>query len=203
MFNFWPFNRNKEETIDTMKYLIVGLGNIGAEYANTRHNIGFDVLDSMAEEKSLKWESVRYGSMASYKFKGRTLLLLKPNTFMNLSGQAVSYHLKREKIELDRLLVVVDDLNIDFGRKRLRPQGSDGGHNGLKHINEILGTKEYPRLRLGIGSQFSKGQQVHFVLGKWDETEQNELGEILKASADMVKGFATIGLQRTMSQYNS
>ena len=150
-----------------MKYLIVGLGNIGPEYQNTRHNIGFKVLDAFAKASNTVFEDMRYGAVATVKLKGRTLILLKPNTYMNLSGKAVSYWMQKEKIELSNLFVVVDDLALPFGTIRLRGKGSDGGHNGLKSINQLLGTQDYTRLRFGIGNEFPKGKQVDYVLGGW------------------------------------
>ena len=149
-----------------MKYLIVGLGNIGPEYQNTRHNIGFKVLDAFAKASNTVFEDMRYGAVATVKLKGRTLILLKPNTYMNLSGKAVSYWMQKEKIELSNLFVVVDDLALPFGTIRLRSKGSDGGHNGLKSINQLLGTQDYTRLRFGIGNEFPKGKQVDYVLKK-------------------------------------
>ena len=154
-----------------MKYLIVGLGNIGPEYQNTRHNIGFKVLDAFAKASNTVFEDMRYGAVATVKLKGRTLILLKPNTYMNLSGKAVSYWMQKEKIELSNLFVVVDDLALPFGTIRLRGKGSDGGHNGLKSINQLLGTQDYTRLRFGIGNEFPKGKQVDYVLGEWSSEE--------------------------------
>ena len=155
-----------------MKYLIVGLGNIGPEYQNTRHNIGFKVLDAFAKASNTVFEDMRYGAVATVKLKGRTLILLKPNTYMNLSGKAVSYWMQKEKIELSNLFVVVDDLALPFGTIRLRGKGSDGGHNGLKSINQLLGTQDYTRLRFGIGNEFPKGKQVDYVLGEWSSEEE-------------------------------
>lgn len=182
-----------------MKYLITGLGNIGAEYDHTRHNVGFDVVDALCKELEGIWKTVSHGEMAEVKFKGRILLLLKPNTYMNLSGKAIRYWLQKEKIVTENSLVILDDLNLDFGKLRLRAKGSDGGHNGLKSIQELLGTDAYPRLRVGIGSTFSKGKQVDFVLGKWSNDESAELPHILEQSGETVKAFVSIGLERAMN----
>ena len=151
-----------------MKYLIVGLGNIGDGYKNTRHNIGFTVLDALAKASNTSFTDKRYGAVCNIKYKGRTFILLKPSTFMNLSGNAVNYWLKKEKIPTENLLVIVDDIALPLGTIRLRPKGSDGGHNGLAHINTILSTSEYARVRIGIGNGFRKGSQVDFVLGVWN-----------------------------------
>ena len=185
-----------------MKYLIVGLGNIGAEYEHTRHNIGFDVLDAMAQEKEITFKDQRYGAIAEYKFKGRTFILLKPNTYVNLSGRAVNYWLQKEKIPLENLLVVVDDLALPFGTLRLKPKGGDAGHNGLKNIQTMLNTAAYSRLRFGIGNDFSTGQQVDYVLGRWSEDEKEILKDRIKTSIGIIKSFATIGVARTMNQFN-
>lgn len=185
-----------------MKYLIVGLGNIGNEYADTRHNIGFKVLDALAEASNAVFKTERYGDVAEVKHKGRTLLLLKPSTYMNLSGKAVSYWMQREKIEAENIFVVVDDIAIPFGTIRIRTKGSDGGHNGLKNINELLGHCNYPRLRFGIGGNFPKGMQVDYVLGKWTPEEREALPERVKQAADAILSFSTIGLECTMNLFN-
>lgn len=182
-----------------MKYLITGLGNIGSEYEGTRHNVGFEVLDFLCKNLGGEWKSNHHGELAEVKFKGRMLLLLKPNTYMNLSGKAIRYWLQKEKIQVENSLTVLDDLNLDFGKQRLRPKGSDGGHNGLKSIQEMLATDAYPRLRIGIGSSFSKGKQVNFVLGKWTEDEKAELPRILEKSEEVIKTFATLGIERAMN----
>ncbi len=187
---------------DTMKYLIAGLGNIGAEYENTRHNVGFQVLDAMAKAADLSFKSDHLGAIATLKHKGRTLVLLKPSTYMNRSGKSVRYWLQKENIPKENLLVVLDDLNLPFGKQRLRPQGSDGGHNGLKDIDEITGNNNYARLRIGIGSDFSKGKQVDFVLGEWSSDEAEELKTVLDYASNTIKSFAAIGLQLTMTQFN-
>jgi peptidyl-tRNA hydrolase, PTH1 family len=182
-----------------MKYLITGLGNVGYEYDGTRHNIGFDVVDLLCRQLEGEWKSVSHGDMAEVKFKGRTLFLLKPSTYMNLSGKAIRYWLQKEKIGHENSLTICDDLNLVFGKLRLRAKGSDGGHNGLSNIQELLGTDVYPRLRVGIGSNFSKGKQVNFVLGKWTEDENAELPHILERSAETIKAFVTLGLDRAMN----
>ncbi len=181
-----------------MKYLITGLGNVGSEYSGTRHNIGFEAVEALCKELEGEWRDDHHGELAEVKFKGRTLVLLKPNTYMNLSGKALRYWLQKEKIPLENCLVICDDLNLVFGKQRLRAKGSDGGHNGLANIQQLLGTDAYPRLRIGIGNNFSKGKQVNFVLGKWVEDEKAELPHILAKSVDCIKAFVTIGLDRAM-----
>ena len=185
-----------------MKYLIVGLGNIGPEYQDTRHNIGFSVLDAFAKASNAVFEEQRYGAVCEVKVKGRTLVLLKPNTYMNLSGKAVNYWLQKEKVALENLLVVVDDLALPFGTLRLRGQGSDGGHNGLKNINALLGSNAYARLRYGIGNDFLRGQQVDYVLGTWTEDEGKELPELLKRGGEIITCFVLQGIARTMNVFN-
>lgn len=185
-----------------MKYLIVGLGNIGAEYAETRHNIGFKVLDALAEASNTLFSTVRYGDLAEARYKGRTLLLLKPSTYMNLSGKAVRYWMEAEKIPLENLLVVSDDIALPFGTLRLRPKGSAGGHNGLKNIAELLGTEEYARMRFGVGGDFPRGHQVDYVLGEWTPEERQALPERLKVFVDAIRSFATQGCAMTMNFFN-
>ncbi|MCG1035220.1 aminoacyl-tRNA hydrolase [Polaribacter sargassicola] len=184
------------------KFLIVGLGNIGDKYTNTRHNIGFKILDELAEEYNVTFETEKLGDIATFRFKGRTFILLKPNTFMNLSGKAVKYWLEKEKIAIDNLLVVTDDLNIDFGTIRIKAKGSDGGHNGLKDIQEKLGGNKYPRFRFGVGGNFSRGNQVDFVLGEWNKDETSLLIERLPTSAKAIISFGTAGLANTMNTFN-
>lgn len=192
-----------QETIDPMnKFLIVGLGNIGAEYVNTRHNIGFKILDFFARKESISFETVKLGQLAQYKFKGRTFFLLKPNTYMNLSGKAVHYWMDKENIPLENMLVITDDLNLPFGSIRIKPKGSDGGHNGLKNINFVLNTQAYTRFRFGISDEFKKGQQVNYVLGEWGDDENSKLPERLELAADIIKSFGTAGLELTMSGFN-
>lgn len=185
------------------KFLIVGLGNIGEEYSNTRHNIGFMVLDAIARENNLKFVTDRLASVTHYKFKGKLLILIKPSTYMNLSGKAVNYWLQSEKISKENLLVITDDIALPLGTLRMKGKGSDGGHNGLKSIQETLNSSEYARLRFGVGSEFSKGKQVDFVLGQWSTEEQKTLESRIKLAIEMIQGFSTIGLQRTMTAYNN
>ncbi|MEO6302244.1 MAG: aminoacyl-tRNA hydrolase [Bacteroidia bacterium] len=185
------------------KYLIVGLGNIGEEYAETRHNIGFKIVDALAKETGLKFSSDRYADVAELKHKGKTLILIKPTTYMNLSGKAVNYWLQSEKIEVDNMMVLVDELALPFGKIRIGPKGSDGGHNGLKSIQETLNTSNYPRMRFGISNEFNKGAQVNYVLGKWNEEELKTLNERIKIASDAIKAFSFIGLQRCMNEFNN
>lgn len=185
-----------------MKYLIVGLGNIGSEYENTRHNIGFMILDALAKASNIFFESNKLGSTATLKFKGRTYILVKPSTYMNLSGKAVNYYLQQEKIPQENLLVITDDIALPFGTIRLKGNGSDGGHNGLKNIIECLGNANYARLRFGVGSEFVKGKQINHVLGNFAPEEQALLPERIQKAADAIKSFGTIGLGRTMSDFN-
>jgi PTH1 family peptidyl-tRNA hydrolase len=186
-----------------MKYLIVGLGNIGTEYENTRHNIGFNVLDALVKASNTCFKPDRLGDKAELKIKGRTLICIKPSTFMNLSGKAVNYWLQKEKISIENLLIITDDLALPFGKIRLKGKGSDGGHNGLKNIQLTLGHSNYARLRFGISSTFDKGQQVNYVLGSWHEEEKENLKERIAICGDLVKAFVTIGLDRTMSNFNN
>lgn len=186
-----------------MKYLIVGLGNIGAKYENTRHNIGFEVVDALAKEFEAEWKTDTLGDVTSFRHKGRTFVLLKPSTFMNRSGKAVRYWMQKEKVDKNRLLVIVDDFNLPYGKLRLRGKGSDGGHNGLKDIDQVTGGNDYARLRLGIGNEFSQGRQVDYVLGEWSAEEADQLPEIIEKAAGAAKAFGTIGLQNAMNQFNS
>ena len=185
-----------------MKYLIVGLGNPGSKYADTRHNIGFDVLDALIKDSESSFETERYADRAEIKFKGRKLVLIKPNTFMNLSGKAVHFWLQKEKIPMSNLLVISDDLALPFGTLRLKGKGSAGGHNGLKDIEAVLKTVNYSRLRFGIGSDYARGKQADFVLGPWSLEEQNDLSERITQSTKFVFSFVTIGLNMTMSALN-
>lgn len=185
-----------------MKFLIVGLGNIGPEYANTRHNIGFKVLDKLAERLDVRFEVGRHAYVAEAKYKGKSLLLIKPTTYMNLSGKAVKYWLNEGKFKDENLLVVTDDLALPYGKIRLKGKGSDGGHNGLKDINLALGHNHYPRLRFGIDASFGKGKQVDYVLGEWNEAEKSELEQNIDNAADAVESFCSIGLERTMNVFN-
>lgn len=185
-----------------MKYLVVGLGNIGAEYAETRHNIGFKVLDALAEASNISFIAGRYGSTAELRYRGRSVTLLKPSTYMNLSGKAVRYWLDTLKVERTNLLVVVDDIALPFGELRMRPKGSAGGHNGLKNIAEMLGTEDYPRMRFGVGGDFARGHQVDYVLGEWTADERVKLPERLKVFDDAILSFVSIGMERTMNEFN-
>ena len=185
-----------------MKYLITGLGNPGDEYKNTRHNIGFRIIEALAATDKAKFEDRRYGFVTRIKYKSRWLVLLKPTTFVNLSGRAVLYWMKKEKIAEDHLLVLADDIALPFGKLRLKPKGGDGGHNGLAHINMILGTAAYPRLRFGIGHNFPPGNQVDYVLGEWTEEEEKELPVHINRAVEAIRSFATIGIERTMNLYN-
>ena len=186
-----------------MKYLIAGLGNIGYEYQNTRHNIGFMVLDALAKASNLVFTDRRYGAVTEMKIKNRQLFLLKPSTYMNLSGNAIRYWLQKENIPVENLLVVLDDVALPFGTLRLKPQGSDAGHNGLKHIQEILGTQQYNRLRFGIGSDYPKGMQIEHVLSSFSEEEQKTLPEKIELAGEIIKSFCLAGVQQTMNQYNN
>ena len=186
-----------------MNYLIVGLGNIGVEYANTRHNMGFMVLDAWAQASNIVFESGRYGSTATVSFKGRKFHLLKPSTYMNLSGKAVRYWMNELKIPIENLMVISDDLNIPFGTLRLRKNGSAGGHNGLTNINELIGSQDYARIRVGIGNEFGRGQQVGYVLGALAEEEMKQMPEISDRVIEGVKAWATIGADRAMNVVNT
>ena len=185
-----------------MKYLVVGLGNIGAEYAATRHNIGFRVLDALAEASNISFTTVRYGAMASLKHRGRTVYLLKPSTYMNLSGKAVRYWMEQEKIPIENLLVISDDISLPFGQLRMRKKGSAGGHNGLKNISELLGREDYARMRFGIGGDFARGHQVDYVLGEWSDEEQKLMPERLKIFDQAILSFACAGPDLTMNTFN-
>ena len=194
---------HKAEEIDYMKkFLIVGLGNIGEKYANTRHNIGFKMLDYLAEKEDLQFETQKLGDITTYKFKGRTFILLKPSTYMNLSGKAILYWLTKEKIPLENLLVITDDLNLPFGSIRIKTKGSDGGHNGLKDTQDKLNTTKYNRFRFGISDAFSTGRQVDYVVGDWTAAEENELPERLEKAKEIIKSFGTAGINNTMNTFN-
>lgn len=186
-----------------MKYLIVGLGNIGPEYQYTRHNIGFMMLDAFARASNVLFTEQRYGSVAHCRVKNCELTLLKPSTFMNLSGNAVRYYLQQEKIPVENLLVLLDDLALPFGTLRLKPKGSAGGHNGLKNITALLGTENYARLRFGIGSEYAKGQQVDYVLSSFTEEQVAEIQKRCEVTTEMIKSFCLAGVQLTMTQFNN
>lgn len=185
-----------------MKYLIVGLGNIGDEYAGTRHNIGFRMIDAFADSVKAEWQDKRYGFVAKCRVKNAELVLLKPSTFMNLSGNAVRYWMQQEKIPVENLLVLVDDLNLPFGTIRIRKQGSNGGHNGLGNIQSVLCTENYARVRFGIGNEYTRGAQINFVLGNWTSEEETALPERLKIVSEIIPSFCLQGIDRTMNQYN-
>lgn len=184
------------------KYLIVGLGNIGEEYANTRHNIGFKVLDHLVKSENLSFETQKLADVAVYKFKGRQFVLVKPNTYMNLSGKAVKYWLSKENVPIENLLIITDDLNLPFGTIRLKTKGSDGGHNGLKDIQNTLQSTNYNRFRFGISDAFSKGRQIDYVLGQWTEEETSKLPERLDKAVEVIKSFGTAGITITMNSFN-
>ena len=186
-----------------MKYLVVGLGNIGSEYEDTRHNIGFKILDALAKASNIFFETNKLGDTATLKFKGRTFILLKPSTFMNLSGKAVNYYIQKEKIKQENLLVITDDIALPFGTLRLKGKGSDGGHNGLKNIILVLGNANYARLRFGVGSDFVQGKQINHVLGNFAPEETSLLPERLEKTTQLIKSFCTIGIGRTMSEFNN
>ena len=197
------FKQKSIENLDPMKkFLIVGLGNIGAEYVNTRHNVGFKIVDHLARKEGLSFETVKLGAMATFKTKGRTLLLLKPNTYMNLSGKAVKYWMEKETIPKENVLIITDDLNLSFGTIRIKTKGTDGGHNGLKSIQFELNSSEYPRFRFGISDEFKKGQQVNYVLGEWDEIEKTKLPERFELASEIINSFALAGLDITMNTFN-
>ena len=198
-------NSDKTQPQETteMKFLIVGLGNIGAEYQDTRHNIGFTILDAFAKASNVVFASARYGAVAQMRLKNQQLVLLKPSTYMNLSGEAVRYWMQKEKIDLDHLLVVVDDLALPFGTIRLRGKGADGGHNGLKNINALVGSQNYARLRFGIGNDFPEGAQVDYVLGPLTNEEQEILPERASKAVDAIKAFCLSGLSFAMTNYNN
>jgi PTH1 family peptidyl-tRNA hydrolase len=185
-----------------MKYLIIGLGNIGSEYQDTRHNVGFAVVDALANQQDVTFKNETLGAISEFRHKGRTFILLKPSTYMNRSGKAVNYWMQKQKIAQENILVVLDDLNLPFGKQRLRPNGSDGGHNGLKDIDLTLGNNNYARLRIGISDNFTKGRQADYVLGKWTAEEKKQLPDMLQYAADTVQAFGTIGLPLTMTQFN-
>ena len=186
-----------------MNYLIAGLGNIGAEYADTRHNVGFMTLDAWADDAGVTFQTQRYGDVAEISFKGRKITLLKPSTYMNLSGNAVRYWMNKLNIPVENILVICDDLNLPFGTLRMRKKGSDGGHTGLKNIQELLGTQDYPRIRIGIGNNFQKGEQVNFVIGSMTDEEKAAMPEICKSVISGIKDFVTIGPDRAMNIFNT
>ncbi len=185
-----------------MKYLIVGLGNIGEKYSHTRHNIGFQVIDNLADNNAGVFKQERYANIAIQKFKGRSLILCKPTTYMNLSGKAVNYWLQKEKVPIENLLIIVDDIALPFGTIRIKQKGSDAGHNGLIDIIDILGHNKFNRMRFGIGNNFSKGKQADYVLGEWSDEELKQLPERIDKMSEAVKSFVSIGIERTMNFFN-
>ncbi|WP_112379781.1 aminoacyl-tRNA hydrolase [Flagellimonas maritima] len=191
-----------QETDNMRKFLIVGLGNIGAKYEETRHNVGFKILDFLAEQEGFSFETQKLGDVATFKHKGRSILCLKPSTYMNLSGKAVKYWMEKEKIPLENTLIITDDINLSFGSIRLKTKGSDGGHNGLKDIQNTLQTTKYNRFRFGVGSEFGKGKQVDYVLGEWNTDETKQLKERLQKSSDLIRSFVFSGINNTMNQFN-
>ena len=186
-----------------MKYLIVGLGNIGPEYRNTRHNIGFKVLDAFAEVSNISFSTQRYGDIAQVRVKNKVLVLLKPSTYMNLSGEAVRYWMNKENIPLENVLVIVDDIALPFGAIRIKGKGSDGGHNGLKNIAAMIGTQNYARMRFGLGNDFPKGAQIDYVLGNFTEEQEKLMPERLKIAIDAIKAFCLSGLTFAMNNYSN
>ncbi|WP_339655720.1 aminoacyl-tRNA hydrolase [uncultured Maribacter sp.] len=200
---FTKTNIITEEKDPMKKYLIVGLGNIGDEYAETRHNIGFKVLDEVAKAHDFTFETAKLGDIGSFKIKGRTVICLKPSTYMNRSGKALKYWMDKENIPLSNVLVITDDINLPFGTIRIKTKGSNGGHNGLKDIEIFLQSILYNRYRFGVGADFGKGRQVEYVLGQWDDEEKALLPERLKKSTEIINSFVLAGIARTMNQYNN
>ena len=195
-------NKTVKDEIPMKKFLVVGLGNIGLEYVNTRHNIGFKILNYFANKENITFQTAKLGDVAEFKIKGRNIILLKPNTYMNLSGKALKYWMEKEKIETENILVITDDLNLSFGTIRIKPRGTDGGHNGLKNIQLLLNSSEYPRFRFGISDEFKKGKQIDYVLGEWNEDEKSKLQERLELASQIISSFALSGLETTMNTYN-
>jgi len=185
------------------KVLIFGLGNIGSEYKNTRHNIGFKILDTLADKNDIKFKKLRLADVAKFNFKGRTFILIKPATYMNLSGKAVNYWMQKENVDTNNILVVCDDLNLDFGTIRIKKKGSNGGHNGLKDIQNTLQTVNYPRLRFGVSANFSRGKQIDYVLGDWNDEENKLLKECLEKTSQAIILFGTEGFSNTMNEFNN
>jgi len=200
--SLFGFKTTFDQSDNMKKFLVVGLGNIGEEYTETRHNIGFKIVDALATTEDFSFETKKLGDVGSFKTKGRTVYCLKPSTFMNRSGKALKYWMEKEKIPLDNVLIVTDDINLAFGTLRLKTKGSDGGHNGLKDIQTILQTNKYNRLRFGVGADFGKGRQVEYVLGRWTEEEATALKERFAKTNDMIKSFVLAGVSITMNQFN-
>ncbi len=202
MFSIFKYFQKSSISPNNKKFLIVGLGNIGEEYKNTRHNIGFDIVDQLGKNLKGTFNAAKYGDILKSKYAGKQIILLKPNTFMNLSGKAVLYWLRKEKIHINNLIIIVDDLNINFGVSRLKPSGSDGGHNGLKDIANSLNTSNFTRLRFGIGNNFKKKDQVDFVLSKWNNEEAKNLEYLINKNVEIIFSSIKQGLDFTMNKYN-
>ena len=201
--SFFKLNSTLLDEKDGMKkFLVVGLGNIGEEYAETRHNIGFKILDSLSLEEDFTFETAKLGDVGTFKVKGRSIICLKPSTYMNRSGKAVKYWMEKENIPLENVLVITDDINLSFGTIRLKTKGSDGGHNGLKDVQQYLLTTNYNRLRFGVGSDFGKGKQIDYVLGEWNQEEKDALGERYERVNALIRSFVLSGVNRTMNEYN-
>jgi len=202
----WIFGKKANTQVEVYnnmkKFLIVGLGNIGEQYSKTRHNVGFNILDHFALKENIVFETLKLGDKALFKLKGRTFVLFKPSTFMNLSGKAVKYWLEKEKIPLENLLIITDDLNLPFGSIRLKNKGSDGGHNGLKDVQDKLNTTKYNRFRFGISDAFGRGRQTDYVLSEWSEEELQKLPERLDKSMELIKSFGLAGIHNTMNEFN-
>lgn len=202
LFNFSKTQSISIEEDPMKKFLIVGLGNIGEKYHNTRHNIGFKIVDAFVKEHDASFETEKLGDVAKLKIKGKTVIVLKPSTYMNLSGKAIQYWMKQENIKVENLLVITDDLNIDFGKLRIKGKGSSGGHNGLKDIQEKFNTGAYPRFRFGVGADYGRGRQVDYVLGQWNKEEESEMIERIPTSVKAITSFITAGLSNTMNEFN-
>lgn len=203
MFRFFKWKGTWLDEKDGMKkFLVVGLGNIGEEYADTRHNIGFKILDSLSIEEGFNFETVKLGDVGTFKVKGRSILCLKPSTYMNRSGKAVKYWMDKENIPLENVLIITDDINLSFGTLRLKTKGSDGGHNGLKDVQHYLLTANYNRLRFGVGSDFGRGKQIDYVLGEWNQEERDALNERYERVNALIRSFVLSGVNRTMNEYN-
>lgn len=202
LFSFSTKQLTEKEDNPMKKFLIVGLGNIGEKYTNTRHNIGFKIVDAFVKEHEGSFETEKLGDVAKLKIKGKTVIVLKPSTYMNLSGKAVKYWMQKENIQVENLLIITDDLNIDFGKIRIKGKGSSGGHNGLKDIQDKFNTGAYPRFRFGVGAEYSKGRQVDYVLGEWNADEESAMIERIPFSVKAVTSFITGGLANTMNEFN-
>ena len=202
IFKLFSNKQIERKQVVMKKFLIVGLGNIGDTYKNTRHNIGFKILDALAKDQEVKFETEKLGDITRFRHKGRTFILLKPSTYMNLSGKAVSYWMTQEKIQLENVFVVTDDVHLDFGSVRIKTKGSAGGHNGLKDIQEKLNTQQYTRFRFGVGGNYAKGRQADFVLGSWTKEEESQLIEKIPLATKAIVSFGTDGINNTMNSYN-